>query len=215
VPPDESVPPDLARFVAREQRAGRLPTQLEPLPAGELGERLTVGREEASRLSIEAAKRAAGLYHPTKRTEVVWVDGDSELAVGVGGVRVETTLGAVVVTLPVRCDQTGPTEVHVTFAVGEPGRPTGLYAATQRRPRGPAAIVDTWGDAIVAFAWNIVLDLVSGLAGASGKDARGNKLVPVELEATPEGLAILPMARYRFTGSATVSRGPILRGGRE
>jgi hypothetical protein len=76
--------------------------------------------------------------------------------------------------------------------------------ATQRRPRGPAIVVDTWGDAIVAFAWKLVLDLVTGLAGATGKDTRGNRLVPVELEATREGLAIVPMARHRFTGSAGI-----------
>jgi hypothetical protein len=98
--------------------------------------------------------------------------------------------------------------VHVTFAVGEPDRPAGLYAATQRRPRGPAIIVDTWGDAIVAFAWKLVLDLVTGLACATGKDTRGNRLVPVELEATSDGLAIVPMARHRFAGSPglTVTR---------
>jgi hypothetical protein len=28
-----------------------------------------------------AARHASGLFHTTKRTEVVWVDGDSELAV--------------------------------------------------------------------------------------------------------------------------------------
>jgi hypothetical protein len=105
------------------------------------------------------------------------------------------------VTIPVRCDQTGEAEVHVTFAVGRPGRPAGLYASTQRRPRGPAVIVDTWAEAIVAFAWQIVLGLATGLAGATGKDARGNRLVPAELEATRDGLTIVPMARHRFAGS--------------
>ena len=202
----EPISPEFTRFVAAERRAQRFGGVLEPVPGGTVVEPLVVKRDDLSRLAIEAAKRAAGFFRPTKRTEVVWVNGDSELAVSVAAVRVETSSGTVLVSIPVRCDQTGPTEVHVTFAVGEPGRPAGLYAATQRRPRGPALIIDTWGEAIVAFAWNVVLELVTGLAGATGKDTRGNRLVPVELEATRAGLAIVPMARHRFSGSTGISR---------
>jgi hypothetical protein len=200
-----SVPPAFTRFVERERKAERFPGAPEPLASGAVIEPLRVGAEDLNRLAVEAAKRAAGFFRPTTRTEVVWVDGESELAVGIADVRMETGQGVVVVTIPVRSDQTGPTFVHVTFAVGEPGRPAGLHAVTQRRPRGPALIVDTWGDAAVAFAWQVLLDLVTGLAGATGKDARGNRLVPVELEATAEGLELVPMARHRFTGSPGLS----------
>jgi len=197
--------PEYARFVTRERGAQRFPGTLGPVPGGTVLERLIVPRDDVTRLAVEAAKRASGFFRPTKRTEVVWVNGDSQLAVGLTGVRTETGLGHIVVSIPVRCDQTGPTEVHVTFAVGHPQSPAGLYAATQRRPRGPAVIVDTWAEAIVAFAWHVVLDLVTGLAGATGKDTRGNRLVPAELEATPDGLAIVPMARHRFSGSVNVT----------
>ena len=197
-----SIPAAYTRYVEAERRAERFAGPRGALAAGEVTDRLFVRAEEATRLAVEAAKRAAGLFRPTRRTEVVWVDGDSELAVGIAAVRVETGRGFVLVTIPVRCDQTGPAEVHVTFSVGEPGRPAGLYAATQRRPRGPALVVDTWGESLVAFAWQVLLGLVTGLAGATGKDARGNRLVPVELEVTGDGLAIVPMARHRFTGSA-------------
>ncbi|HSC90107.1 MAG TPA: hypothetical protein VLB86_00485 [Gaiellaceae bacterium] len=197
-----SIPAAYTRYVEAERRAERFAGPRGALAAGEVTDRLFVRAEEATRLAVEAAKRAAGFFRPTRRTEVVWVDGDSELAVGIAAVRVETGRGFVLVTIPVRCDQTGPAEVHVTFAVGEPGRPAGLYAATQRRPRGPALVVDTWGESLVAFAWQVLLGLVTGLAGATGKDARGNRLVPVELEVTGDGLAIVPMARHRFSGSA-------------
>ncbi len=203
-----TVPAAYARFVAQERRAQRFVGAIEPLATGAVTDRLFVSARDASRLSVDAAKRAAGLFRPTKRAEAVWVDADSELAVAISAVRLETRPGVVVVTVPVRCDQTGPTEVHVTFAVGEPGRPAGLYVATERRPRGPALIVDTWGEAIVAFAWQVLLGLVGGLAGAAGKDTRGNRLVPAELEATSDGLAIVPMARHRFMGSPGLGRAP-------
>jgi hypothetical protein len=197
----ERIPAAFARYVERERRAQRFIPEVRPLMAGAVTSRLRVGSEDVSGLAVEAAKRAAGFFRPTRRTEVVWVDGESELAVNLAGVRAETRDGALVVTIPVRCDQTGEAEVHVTFAVGRPGQPAGLFASTQRRPRGPAVIVDTWAEAIVAFAWQILLGLATGLAGATGKDARGNRLVPVELEATQEGLTIVPMARHRFAGS--------------
>ena len=197
----DGVSPRYTRHVEAERRAKRFEAPARLLAPGDVTERLRVSANDVTPLAVEAARRAAGFFRPTKRTEVVWVEGESELAVGVAGVRVELGVGLVVVTIPVRCDQTGPAEVHVTFAVGDPSRPAGLYAATQRRPRGPALVVETWGEAIVAFAWHVVLELVAGLAGATGKDTRGNRLVPAELEATPKGLAIVAMARHRFAGS--------------
>jgi len=106
------------------------------------------------------------------------------------------------VTIPVRCDQTGSAKVAVVFAVGSARQPAGLYASTFRRPNGPALIISAWGDALVAFAWQCVIGLVSGIAGATGKDSRGNVLVPAELTASEKGLKILPMARHRFSGSS-------------
>jgi hypothetical protein len=202
----DGVSPRYTSHVQAERKAERFVPPRALLAPGTTTDRLFVSEKDAGPLIVEAAKRAAGFFRPTKRTEVVWVEGDSELAVGVAGVRVAFDPGLVVLTLPVRCDQTGPAEVHVTFAVGEPGRPAGLYASTQRRPRGPAIVVDTWGESIVAFAWHALLDLVAGLAGATGKDTRGNRLVPVELEATGDGLAIVAMARHRFSGSTGLVR---------
>jgi hypothetical protein len=192
------VPTAFERFVDGERRADRFAGVAEPLGGGELTDTLFVTEKDATRLAREAAWRAAGLLRPTKRTEIVWVDGDSELAVGIAGLRLETGDGVVLLSIPVRCDQTGAAAAYVTLAVGTRDRPAGLYAAAQRRPRGPALVVDTWGDALVAFAWQVMLGLVSGLAAAAGKDARGNRLVPAALEAAPEGLTVQPMARHRL-----------------
>jgi hypothetical protein len=153
-----------------------------------------------------AARRAAGLFRPSKHAEVVWVDGSSELAVGVDALSVKLSTGLIRVIVPVRCDQTGKSRVEVLFAVGSPEEPAGLYAAAPRRPAGPPAIVDAWGDALVAFAWQCLLGLVTGIAGATGKDQRGNLLVPVELSVTARGMVVAPMARHRFTGSSPLGR---------
>lgn len=194
----DSVAPEFVRFIAA-QRPEAL--ALKPRAEGQVGKPVLLSADEAARLLPVAARRAAGFFRPTKRTEVVWVEGESELAVSLDGLKLHFGTGILVMTLLVRCDQTGAAEVRVFFACGESQRPAGLYAAAQRRPQGPELIVATWGDALVAFAWQCVLGLVSGLANATGKDERGNLLVPVEMVATPRGLEIVPMARHRFSGS--------------
>ncbi len=197
-----TVPPEFARFVEAARAGDRLPAAPDRLAAGQVTDGLVLDTKQATELIRVAAKRAAGLYRPTKRTEVVWVDGDSELAVGMAGVRVDIDDGMITVHLPVRCDQTGEAAVRVLFVVGAPDRPAGVYASTFRTPIGPPLVVDAWGDALVAYAWQCVLGLVSGLAGAVGKDSRGNVLVPAEFYATKHGLRIVPMARHRFSGSS-------------
>lgn len=203
----DSVAPEFARFVAA-QRPGERAVRLRG--EGEIGKSLFLSAGEATRLLPVAARRAAGFFRPTTRTEVIWVEGESELAVSLDKLKIAFANGLVTVTLVVRCDQTGEAEIRVNFACGAPERPAGLYAAAQRRPQGPELIVSTWGDALVAYTWQCLLGLVTGLANATGKDARGNLLVPVEMVATPRGLEIVPMARHRFSGSSgltgTVSR---------
>jgi hypothetical protein len=198
----DGVAPEFTRFVAAERRANRLPAAPKPMAEGEVFKPVFVENKQATELLRVAARRASGLFRPSKRTEVVWVEGDSELAVSLTELQVKLADGLIRVTIPVRCDQTGSALVEVVLAVGSPDQPSGLYASTYRRPNGPALIVDTWGEALVAFAWQCVLGMVSGIAGALGKDTRGNVLVPVELAASRRGLQIVPMARHRFAGSS-------------
>ena len=198
----DTVAPEFLRFVAAERRASRLAAPQGPMAAGDVSRPVLVPDKQASELLRVAARRAAGLFRPTRRTEVVWVHGDSELAVGLAELEMKVRDGLVQVRIPVRCDQTGPATVEVVFAVGSPDEPAGLYASTFRRPNGPPLIVGAWGEALVAFAWQCVLGLVSGIAGATGKDERGNVLVPVEVAASGRGIQIVPMARHRFAGSS-------------
>jgi hypothetical protein len=198
----EAVPPEFVRFVATRRRARRAPAVARPLAAGQVTSPISVGEDDASKLLRAAALRACGLFHPTRRTEVVWVSGASELAVDLAGLRLAVADGLITVRIPVRCDQAPRAQVEVPFAVGTPDAPAGLFAATYRRPSGPPVVVEAWGAPLVAFAWQCLLGLASGVAGAMGKDSRGNVLVPVELTVVRRTLQIVPMARHRFTGSS-------------
>lgn len=196
------IAPEYLRFITAERRAGRLATTPTPLAAGATTDTVFIPPQQAVELLRVAARRASGLFHATKRTEVVWVAGDSELAISLSELSVKFADGLIVVLIPVRCDQTGREVIEVAFAVGAPNQPAGLYASTYRRPNGTELIVSVWGESLVALAWQCVLGLVSGVAGAMGKDARGNVLVPVEIAASERGLQIVPMARHRFAGSS-------------
>lgn len=200
----ETVAPEFARFVEAERRAKRLPMATRKMAEGDVFEPVFIEAGQSIELMRVASRRAAGFFRPTKRTEVVWVEGENELAVGIAGVDVKLGDGLIRVLVPVRCDQTGAANVELLFATGSPTEPAGLYAATSRRPNGPEIVIAAWGDALVAFAWQCVLDLITGIAAATGKDARGNLLVPVELAVSARGIQILPMARHRFAGSSTL-----------
>jgi hypothetical protein len=173
----------------------------EPVPPGTTTEGLTLSPGALAPIVAGAAKRASGVRAAARRTEVVWADGADELVVDPGGVSVETTTGAVVVSVPVACDQSGPATVRVTFAVGSPDRPAGLIAAATRVPEGPIVVVSRWGDALVAFAWSVLLGMVNGVAAATGVDRTGARLVAGEVVATRDGLTIVPLARHRFGGA--------------
>jgi hypothetical protein len=201
---DEHVPVEFERYVAAQRRTGAFVGPIVAMRPGDLIDPIRVPVADANRLAIVAARHSSGLPRAGRTNEAVWQSGDSELVVGIGAVQVQTADGVIAVTIPVRCDQTGPAEVHVSFAVGNADQPTGLYAATQRRPQGPDVVTDSWGEALVAYAWQVVLQLANGLAGATGRDAQGNRLVAAQLQATPDGLDIQPMARHRFAGTISL-----------
>ncbi len=205
----ESIPPEFDRYVASRRRAGVVIGPLRPLPPGVITDPIVVPVVDVNRLAVVAARRSSGLPRAGRTNEAVWQSGDSELVVGIGSVQVQTADGVIAVTIPVRCDQTGPAQVHVSFAVGNADQPAALYAATQRRPQGPATVIDSWGEALVAYAWQVVLELANGLAGAAGRDAQGNRLVAAQLQATADGLNVLPMARHRF--ATTISTVGVVR----
>jgi len=203
----ETTAPQYVKYVASQRAAGFLGPE-RSRDSGERGEGVHLDPKTAVELLRVAALRAAGIFRSTRRTTIAWVDGASQLAIIVAGLDLEFADGEMVVVIPVRCDQ-AEGQVRVTFAVGSSGKPRGLYAATERRPRGPELIVDVWGEALVAFAWQCLVGLYSGMAAATGKDARGNLLVPVEVEASSDGLVVVPMGRHRFYGSSGLTVGKL------
>ena len=200
--PDRDAPltAECKRLLAlvRERCPGLLPAA--PLEPGTPAEPVEITAEEVRRLVPLAALSAAGVGRDDadRGADVIWREGDRELRVRAAKVGAAFAPGAIAIAIPVFCDQTGDAEVHVSFAVGGPERPAGLLAATETRPRGPAVIIDAWGDSLVAFAWHALLELVGGVAGEAGRDVDGARLVPASLQARGDTLAVRPMARHPF-----------------
>lgn len=127
----------------------------------------------------------------------IWSEAGSELLVDIAKISATLADGAVVVSIPVTCDQTGTVEIQVLFAVGSENADAGLLASTTERPLGPAVVVDRWGDGLTALAWEALLDVITGLAARSGKDAKGDALVPTAIRSSAAGFTVVPIARHR------------------
>jgi hypothetical protein len=137
-----------------------------------------------------------GATDPT--ADVVWVVGDNELLVRPSKTRVVFRPGFVLVGIAVRTEQTGEVEVVVPFAVGSAEDPLGLIMATETTPRGPAVVVETWGEPLIAAAWDAVLRVAADAASAAGVDEDQRALVPMALHADATGLSVTPQAGHAF-----------------
>jgi hypothetical protein len=177
-------------FVVLRNRFPTLfPTQ--PLPAGKVGPEVPFDPEITQRLFVAAAAQGnSGVQ--------IWTKDDSELLVSTGQVKVTLDDGLVLVTIPVSCVEDSSATVQVPFAVGGKETPAGMVAATEERPRGPDLVVNIWGEALTAFAWQTFLMILTEVAAQSGVDQDGAGLIPAAITAGADGLQILTMARQAF-----------------
>ena len=176
----------------------RLPRTTKLKPGQRAPKKLNVPVKSLRKVLPEVTRLVADL--PTDSLpRVVWTDGFSELLVHTDSVRLTVTTGLIRVSLRVQCDQTkNPVVITVPFAVGTKDRVTGLAMSTFDVVEGPAVVVDTWADAITAFCWECILELVRRLAAEVGKDGSGRSLIPGSVAAAPNTLIIQPMARHKL-----------------
>src|SRR5262249_9954247 len=132
-------------------------SNVQPLPPGTVGPELPLNRQIFSRLITAAATRG-------NTGAVVWEAAGSELQVITGKWTVDLNDGLIFVNIPVMCDQVPGATVQVPFAVGSAGSPAGLLVATEARPRGPDAIIAVWSEALVAFAWELLMTVATQAA---------------------------------------------------
>jgi hypothetical protein len=172
-----------------------------PLAPGTPAADRSLPAESLNVLVPSAAVVAAGLDPAAVRRPappVMWTGPAGQLLVRIAEVRADLTEGAIVLTVPVTCDQTGPVDVTVTFVTGTPEQPAGGMATTEDHPRGPEVVVENWAEALVAFAWHTLVVAVGALSGAGGNDFSGRELIPTSFAVSKAGLVVTPMARHTF-----------------
>lgn len=169
-----------------------------PVPPGEVTPPIDIGTERLQDL----VHAAVGMEGKERRKPVIWEQAGSELLVHLERTRVAVTAGVVLIAVTVEADGIQPVEITVPFATGRSERLAGMVFATEPVPRGPAVIIDRWGEAIVAAAWQILLDVVATISARTGVDTRGTPLVPGAVVAVPGALRIVPQAQHEFEAAS-------------
>ena len=171
------------------------------LPPGTVVDRRTLRRDDLTELIGSAVIVAAGLDPAKTRLPplpVLWDERGNRLLVHIAGVRAELGTGLVEFTIPVECDQTGATDVTVTFVTGAPDRPSGGVTTTEDHPRGAEIVVENWHEQLIALAWHTLLIATSAMAKVGSPDWPGRPLITNGFEVAADGLAVVPMARHTF-----------------
>lgn len=190
---------EATRALITKSLAGVLPGQV--LTAGATAAPRAVGGSDLQQLIPGAVVSAAGLDPSTTASPppaLLWENAGNQLLLQLAGVQAALGDGFIELTVPVSCDQAPAAEVVITFVTGTPTNPTGGVTTTEDRPRGPAVIVQSWHEPLIAFAWQVVLIATAALAGAVGTDASGRALITSELAISKESLSVLPMAQHAF-----------------
>lgn len=165
------------------------------LHTGQLTEQpLTIPQSDAQTALRGVVRLVADL--PRDSTPfVVWQDRGSELWVDTASTTLTCKVGVVTIGVPVRCDQhPQTTRIEVPFGVGTEDRPAGLIMSTLTHLTGPEVIVERWGEAITAFAWESVVETARRLCELLDTDSRGRRLVPGGIASGSKVLIIQPMS---------------------
>jgi hypothetical protein len=127
---------------------------------------------------------------------VVWTQGDSELLIHSDQTRIELSSGVVTLRITAECEEHGKLVIPVPIGVGTKQSPGGLVMTTFEDLEGPEELVAAWSDAIIAFAWEALLEIARVICAEVGNDKRGLPLVPGSIGASPNRLLLQPVSRF-------------------
>ncbi len=156
---------------------------------------LSIPTRDARRILRETVRLVLDL--PRNSTPlVVWTHGDSELLIHSDKTSIDLSSGVVTISITVECEEHGRVAIPVPIGVGTKQRPSGLVMSTFDDLEGPAELVAAWSDAIIAFAWEALLEVARVICSEVGNDKRGLPLVPGSIAAAPKRLLVQPVARF-------------------
>ena len=165
-----------------------------PVPKGEATEPIDVETKHLEDLVLSAL----GVEDKRRRNQVIWEHAGSELLVHLKTARVAVLDGYVLIGVIVETVECDRVEITVPFAVGHPERLAGMVVTTEPTPRGPTLIIDRWGDALIAWAWQLLNDVIGALTARVGVDTEGVPLLPGATVASKGSLRVIPQAQHVF-----------------
>jgi hypothetical protein len=181
----------------RQKPGGGEPPRGAEIRPGALQPVAALARGNAEELFRLALRRACGDEAPdAPERGVLWHDAGDSIVLYVSRSRLLTTERLIVVTIPIYTDQSAAAEVVMPFVTSAPDDGLGLMAAAETKPRGPAAVIDVFGDALVMVAWAALVETAAAWAAAAGRDAVGLALEPAGLAASKAGLVVHGQAPF-------------------
>ena len=166
------------------------------LDSGQLSpNQLVIPEKDAQKILSKVVRLVLDLPKQTTPL-VVWSQGKSELLVHSDRTKIQCSSGVITIEVVVECDQHDEVMIPVPIGVGRNSSPSGLLMSAFSDLQGPQAIVETWQDALTAFAWETIIEIARVVSGNVGKDSRGLDLVPGSIGAANNKLLIQPVARY-------------------
>lgn len=164
-------------------------------------DQLSVPKKDAQQVLNQVVRLVLDLPRNSS-PRVVWSHGDSELLVHSDQTRIRCTSGVVTISVSVECDQFQSVTIPVPIGVGTRSTASGLVMSSFDDLEGPDALVEAWSDAIIAFAWESLIEVARAISAEVGNDARGLALVPGNIGAAPGVLLIQPVARFALRAGA-------------
>jgi hypothetical protein len=163
---------------------------------GQLRDISELQRTDADQLFRAAFLRACNVDPRIADRGLLWRDGDNEMVLVVDKVAISTTDRLIVVSLPIYTDQSGDATVAIPFVTNPADSALGLIASSEAKPRGPKAVVDIFGDALIAVAWAALVETAAAWAAAAGEAGGHGRLAPAGLVATRTGFLVSAQGRF-------------------
>ncbi len=174
-----------------------------PLNEGEISAPIHIDKQSLTRLFRLALQPAKQLSSTNKNPKpnndpVIWQLDEAQVFFYPDKTKVEIADGLILVGIVLESVQTGQATLTVAFATGRNGQLSGTVMTTEEHPRGPELLVNIWGDAVIAAAYDAVLQVTNGIAAEVGNDLQGQVLRAGAIVTTKKGLGVIPQAYHSF-----------------
>lgn len=174
-----------------------------PLKEGQISAPIEVEAKLFLKLTKTAIK-------PNTKKAIIWRENGSEVRFWPDKTVVDIQEGLILIGIVLEAQETGEQTLTVPFATGTEKRFAGTVMTTDQKPRGNERLINIWGDAVIAAAYEAVLQVVSGIAAETGIDTKGQNLRVGAIIAKQGILSVIPQAYFDFENKILNQNQPVV-----